>query len=765
MASPKIIGAQRDFSAGEIDPIFKRADDNPIMKAGMRQLSNWRIRNSRSIINRPGRTALFLFDGRVDEVVMSPDNTFYLAFGAGTIKVYNAAGAQVFTSAVKGDGTTVIPWTLATVKSIVWDVYKYAIYITYGDDFPLNVPQVLTWDGVSQTSAWTLTTYTEQVYGGIQKRVPFYRLSPLNVTMVPSATTGAITVTFSSPILTAAHVGTRMRYVNKQFTITSLVSASVANAVVNDNVLYNGNILNNASGASCGLFFQVGDLVIGQLSGAKGIVISYSGASMTVQPLSSTDFGAAGAEVVVGPNGSLGFNTVTDTVPQPITVWDDEVINDFRGYPRSCFVDQGRLGFNDVPAEPSMIIWSAFGVFTDLYTDANNVAPDNAIIEIAPAKSRVFFVVAGPESSEFVFCDNAIYYIPITANNPLKPGSVAFNLLSSDGSAPIKPRIVQVTIVWVNAGLTSVLAVVAPGFYFRPYEIRNLTEFHSHLVNNPICLAAPNSTDQFEERYVYLLNSDGTIAVGKYEVENGQIKGLVGWLPWTGAGASQWILSYGCDVVFSSRYAPNGITAVGVIEKLDETEYLDGAMAVNAAPAAFTPPGGKGPLWWLAGGSVELMDQVTRMMGIYQIDADGNLVPQFVGGEDLTVASLIAGQSWTAIAEPFAPEAPPGQSYKQRAQKRRVARMVAYVVNSTGFLFARLFSGPLTPTSLALGAIMNTRRVTTWNQDDDPTKAPPLREEVQRWRPIGRSYDPRTAIIKDTPGPLEIPEIGIEASV
>jgi hypothetical protein len=60
---------------------------------------------------------------------------------------------------------------------------------------------------------------------------------------------------------------------------------------------------------------------------------------------------------------------------------------------------------------------------------------------------------------------------------------------------------------------------------------------------------------------------------------------------------------------------------------------------------------------------------------------------------------------------------------------------------------------------------MNTNRVPAYNQDDDATKPPPLREEADRWRPIGRSYDPRVAVIKDTPGPLIIHEIGIEASI
>jgi hypothetical protein len=77
----------------------------------------------------------------------------------------------------------------------------------------------------------------------------------------------------------------------------------------------------------------------------------------------------------------------------------------------------------------------------------------------------------------------------------------------------------------------------------------------------------------------------------------------------------------------------------------------------------------------------------------------------------------------------------------------------------------RLFSGPLTPSSPALGTIMNFRRVPTWNQGDDPTQQPPLREEAQRWRPLGRAFDPRVAVIKDTPGPLLIHELGIEVTI
>ncbi len=151
-------------------------------------------------------------------------------------------------------------------------------------------------------------------------------------------------------------------------------------------------------------------------------------------------------------------------------------------------------------------------------------------------------------------------------------------------------------------------------------------------------------------------------------------------------------------------------------------------------------------------------------MGTYNIDGIGFLVPQNRAGENLKSPTLIAGQPWTATLEPFVPDASPGQSVHQRMFRRRVSRMAVYVANSTGFVLARLFPGPITRISPALGTILGQRRIPAWNVHDDATKAPPLREGAERWRPRSRAYDPRVAVIKDAPGPIQILEVGFEVS-
>jgi hypothetical protein len=773
MAIPKITGAQRDFSAGEVDVALKRADELLAMKAGARQMANLRIQNAKTVTNRPGRSAMFVETGRVEQVLMSPGNAFYLAFGNGYLRVYNTAGTKVFESFLRGDGSSAIPWNSTNWIGVTWAVKNLSIYIAYTAGQPQNIPQVLTWDGVSQTSTWTLATYNEIITVGGQKRTPFYRISPPNITMQPSGVTGAITIVFSAPVLSASLIGTRMSYTGRQLTITGVTNSTTGTATVNEQ-LFGSETLPFAS-SPVGIF-NIGDVVVGSISGAKGIVCVVNVGNIGVQ-LIQPGLTFLSTDTVVGPGGGLAMSGgASPGAPGAITVWNDEVINSVRGYPQSVTADQGRLIWTNIPAVPGAIVWSTIGIATDIWVDpaVAVVSTASAIFEIAPGKSQVLYVVAGMESSEFIFCDNAIYFIPITVQNPLVPGSVGFTELAAHGIYPyVQPRRTAQTIVYMKAGGATVGAVQAPGAYNRPFIIDNISDFYSHLFKGrtPVAIAIPSATTQFEETYIYILLSDGSLVVGKYMMKNGLIEAgpdgkiSVGWVPWNGVGTIEWASSLDAQVLFCTLYSLPGSAPKSFVEKLDNTQYLDCAVSVNNLPAPLQPSGGLGSLWFVAGGSVTLMDQVTRMMGTYQIDALGNIVPQNNAGENLLSASLIAGQPWTATLEPFVPDAQPGNSVGQRMFKRRVSRMAVYVSQSSGFLMARLFSGPLTQTSPALGTIMNTNRVPAYNQDDDATQPPPLREEADRWRPIGRSYDPRVAVIKDTPGPLIIHEIGIEASI
>jgi hypothetical protein len=131
---------------------------------------------------------------------------------------------------------------------------------------------------------------------------------------------------------------------------------------------------------------------------------------------------------------------------------------------------------------------------------------------------------------------------------------------------------VQQSIVFISAGGTQVKAVQAIGAYSRPYIVDDISELHSHLLHTPIAIAAPGGSDQFEESYFYICNADGSLILCNFDIANGIIdKKTIGWLPWTGGGTATWVsaLKGHSDVLVTGTYAPNGITAVAVVEQVD----------------------------------------------------------------------------------------------------------------------------------------------------------------------------------------------------
>ncbi len=779
MAVQKTVQAQRDFSAGEIDADVKRSDQAPdtaaILKAGLRQARNLRILNSKAAKNRPGRLALQLVSTRVDEITIEPGLVFrfnFTTFAGGSLNIYDTVGRLIASRAALG-------WSETTIDLVTWAVIDKTVHISA----PGIIPQFTTWNGV----AWsTPADFAPLTTTGGQKRTFFYRLSPRGVTMLPSATTGVITLTFNVaiPSFNAGIIGTYMRYCGRQILVTGFTSTSQLSGTVIE-ALPPGQLLSTGAVDPRNLF-SVGDEIVGTESNARGIVTALAAAQITVQLLqvalsaaaltgqgrdgpntgfTTTTAGFGATEVINGPGGSLTLTAVANTVPQAVAVWDEEVMNNFRGWPGCVFSDQSRLGFCNFPALPSGIGWSAIASPTDCYVDA---LASSAMLELAPDKVQIYYVLPGAESSEFVFCDTRIFYIPITPSNPLRPGSVAFQTISAEGAAQVQPRRVQEVLVYINAGKTSVMSIVALGATNRPYETRNLSELHSHLIVTPIAIAAPTAINQFEERYLYILNSDGTLAVGRYSMaaratsyESGQIAGVVGWTPWSGEGDVRWVSARDSQVLFVTLYE-NGVS---MLESVDSNLYLDCAVAVNFMPVALAAPAGKGPLWFIPGQSVDLMDQGTRMMGTYQVDNNGNLVPQNRGGEDLSAHTLIAGKAWTATVEPFVPAVQPGDDRLQRMRKRRICRAEIYVKDSTGFRVDTIKADDQSANLPAVGTVSTSRRVPAWNQGDNPTSAPMLREQAYGFKPTGRAHDPRIAVVKDTPGPLTILEIGLEVSV
>lgn len=771
MAVPQLLSSQRDFSAGELDTEMKRADDLPIYRAGARQMRNWRTLNSRTLEQRPGRRALYRHDGRIDEVAVTPTLTYDLCFGGdGALAVRTAAGVVV---ALQPGGT--YPWRTATVPNITWTkVNVGAARIDIVITFPGMRPQVASFDGVA---TWTFFPFAFATDAGGVALVPFFRVAAPGATMKPSATGAAgaaITIEFSADVLNAAHVGTLFRFAGRRISITGYTDARHANATVIDALLRTQLATvakpDGAIGGTGVEGFSVGQVVRGSTSETEGEVVAVNvGANQVAVQLTNFATGflvsAVGppiiTELLVGPSGKSKITAVADILPLPAVSWDEQIVSDARGWPQSCNTDDGRLIFTDLVGTPEAALWS---VTDQPYNFTIGANPTDAICEVIAGKRRIYHIC--PWTDEIVFTNEGVFYIPINAANPLAPGSVKFLPVSPDASSSLRPVFTSAGYLYVNAGRNRICAVLASGAAFssRPYSVDDVSEYHTHLFDGgPVAIALATGDGDVPERYVYVVNADGSVVTGRYEANGLQPgKQWVGWQPWDGSASVTWVSALHSAVRFVSVY-PVGGSAVSIAEVLDDSVYLDGAVPINAPPAAISPPPGHGAFWWLPGGTVELLDGV-RPLGTHSVDASGYIVPAYQG-EDLGGASIIGGLPFAPFFEPFIPGGQPGQDVKQRSLRRGPVRLIVSVKNSTGLVLASLYSGKDGPQLPMPGAVMKVFRVPPWNEGENRAVAPPLREATYRQRFTGRSFDPRVAAYKDVPGPLQLIEVAAEAQV
>src|SRR5690606_12544773 len=118
----------------------------------------------------------------------------------------------------------------------------------------------------------------------------------------------------------------------------------------------------------------------------------------------------------------------------------------------------------------------------------------------------------------------------------------------------IRPVLTSEGMVFVNASLTRIFALVGTGQTTRPYIIEDLTQYHSPIIETPVALAASSADVTTAERYLYVANGvDGSMAVGRYQ-ERRSAGSYVGWVPWDGAGRIEWVASGGSDVIVTASY-------------------------------------------------------------------------------------------------------------------------------------------------------------------------------------------------------------------
>ena len=723
MARVKTTLMQRDFSLMAVRSDFLEADDLEARQASLKSALNVRALATRAIENRPGTfygRELASTARKIKEIRPAAGIIYAIIIGDDRLQVVDDSADEVYLNSS-------VPWTDGAG---VW-VESFRSTTVIGGDFGLYT---LEYDDGS----WTFSEFAFSDGPGGELLQPYWSFHS-GTTIQPSDVTGTVTVTASGFFWSPSHVGLRVRYNFREILITAYTSGTVVTGTVVNDLPPSYEV--NVDDASQ---YRVGDTVIGLDTGYQGLVVGISGSTLQCATLSRFE-GPDKDEELSSPSGSSNIkNTPTSASPYASSVWDEPLMSDLRGWPRAGGSAAGRLVLTDFANAESVIAVSSARGIEDFDVGAED---DDAIArKVGDNSPRWLHVVNMGDL--VILADNGCYIVNTRDNGLLTPSTFNVVLVDETGAAEIEPVRLKDGIVFVEAGGASVSAMVLDGNVYLKWSVRDLTRFHSHLINNPVYLGGPAQNSVFPEKYVFVVNSDGTLAVLSFQ-ENIREESI-GFCPWETDGDFIAVVPFfntywaivsrslgGTDRVLLERFDPTAVMdcsiEIGTTTAYDTLDVNGEALELNGVDLDITGT----ELPWLVGAEVAMHARGWDV-GDFTVDGNGQLTNEisFDGTRQI-------GLPFTVTVEPWPMEVV--QSQRFGTLKARVLQMVVSVQDSLGFdVTCNSYSDSVG--DYLVGA--------------DLTEPPATRTQRYRFSVFGNRDHPELKISRTRPGPLRILAIG-----
>lgn len=513
MARRKRTITQRDMRLMEVREDFLERHDQELRGVSLKKARNMRSLATGAIEARPGlafkRASDVTSTGLVE--FRPADGVKYgVALADDRIDVFNESGAIIHT-------VTSVPWFSAE------GLYRLPVreQMIIGGGFGIYVLELR--DGVWSFFEWSFADGT-----GGEIAQPYWSFNP-ETKIQPSGRTGSITVTADNPVFTPEHVGTRIRYSEREIEITGYTAPNaVTGTVINDLAPSFEFTMASTEG------MREGDVLIGNDSGYRGIITEIvSTSKLRVVTLSNYDGPFSEVTAFFGELMSTPTTTEylirsgkTPISPQPTEIWDEQMLSDVHGWPRSASVAQERIVFVNFPKVPSAIAMSSARGLDDFAVGSDD---DDAIVrEIGDGAPRLLHVVNSGDI--LVFSDKGCYTIPIRNQNLLTPNTFSAFLFDDRGSSSIRPVRVNDGVVFVESNGENVSVALLDGNVQLRWRVQSLTDMHNQLIKTPVSLCGPAIESSAPEKYVFVVNSDGTLAALSYNMSlNEQTIGVAPW--------------------------------------------------------------------------------------------------------------------------------------------------------------------------------------------------------------------------------------------
>lgn len=464
---------QTSFNRGELDPRLTGRKDIQAYYSGAKTATNVltlvqggvRRRNGTEFIHEDN-------DGRIFNFSFSTEVNYCLLFTNLQIEVFKDGVTQT---------TLVSPYTLAQVKDL--DYIQSA-------DTGLIFHSAVAPQELSRTSdtTWTIGAISLQ-------NIPQF---DFNDASSPTPTSEIQQVTFTN------------RSEGDRYKIA-------LEGVLTDDVVFAGDDATNEENiriALTNLFNTGGDGSI-TVSAASTFVfdVTFSGSSAKDWDL----FTVTGIQTA-----ALAFKgATTETqagVPRTEPVWSAT-----RGWPQTATFHEARLWLGGTTFRPSTLWGSKVNFFFDFN---KGKALDDEGIDVTLDTDQVN-AITGIFSNRTlqIFTSGAEFSVN---TSPITPTNIAVSPQTAFGSKKVRPVSVDGLTLFVQRTGKSVR-----NFFFvdeaKAFDSASVSILASHLINDPIELAASRGSTSVDANYVYIVNTDGSMAVYN-TLASEDVQGFTGWV-------------------------------------------------------------------------------------------------------------------------------------------------------------------------------------------------------------------------------------------
>lgn len=719
---------QRSFLLGETREGFLEGDDLEIRQMSCRKAKNVRVTATRTLKVRPGTEAVRTLRSARDVIELRPESgvVFGLIVNDGSLQVIDASGGEVF-------GVAPVPWS---ASAEVW-VEPFRADTIIGGEFGIH--QLTYKDG-----AWSFVPFLFEDAANGDRAQPYWSFTK-NFTIRPSARTGMITLTASGPIWSPQYVGQRVRYGQREVLVSEYISPTVLRARVLSKLPPSFRVILKSQNDG----FRVGDTIVSQDTNYQGVVVRMGfdnvvdadpkpGQFQFLDVVTTSYFqGPSKDEKISAPSATAEIHDLREIGPLSSPIWDEPLMSPIRGFPRAGASAAGRLTLVDFPQVPDLICMSSSRSIRDFKT---GIRDDDGITRTAGDNSPRFMHVLNA-GDLILFSDRGVYYVSLRDGGLLTPTS--FNAIQFDkrGANDVRPVPVDDGVVFVEASGESIAVAMLAGTASLKWTVRTISTYHSHLIRTPRKLCGPSLFAQTPEKYLFVVNADGTLAAvswfADFEVDS------VGFVPWETQGSFRSVspifggywaivdrMINGAVVRFLERFSDDTNMDCSALISVEEALTVNGQpLMVNGQPLTVSTPASTpliGAAVHVSGGG--------WYGGTRTVAADGS-VPDV---EDLPVGS-IAGFNFDARVMPW-----PVENIDHPKAGMLKARLIRGSVSV-------MHTGPFD-----VRANRSTRAIGGYRVGEDLSQPPPLRTEVSKFSVIGRRDHPEIEIIRDKPGAFEV---------